>query len=230
MISLISAATETGVYSIPEAARYAKMHPNSLRNWFAGGADRAPLRPVEIESTDFKAITFLDFVEAVAIRSLRTDYKVSFQKIREAVRNANERYGIAHPFAQRDHKTVLANGELHIFLPEDVENPVQLTGRMTGQKSFKTCIEAYMRDLEFDESGVARLYTAFRFKDQEVILNPKSHFGEPAIRESGYTAETLYTAAVAEGSLERAAELYEVSVDAVDTAYRYWSSELGLAA
>ena len=43
MISLLEAAKDAGVYSIPEAARYAKMHQNSLRNWFAGGRDRAPL-------------------------------------------------------------------------------------------------------------------------------------------------------------------------------------------
>jgi hypothetical protein len=73
MIDLVSAAKETGIYTIPEAARYAKMHGKSLRNWF----------------------------------------------------------------------------------------------------------------------------TAFRYKGQEVILTPKVHFGEPAIGENGYTAMTLYKAALA---------------------------------
>jgi len=230
MISLLDAARDTGIYSIPEAARYAKMHPNSLRNWFAGGSDRAPLRETEINSPDFKAISFLDLIEAVAIRSFRLDYKVSFQKIREAVKNAKEKYKIEHPFAHKEHRTVLLGNDLHIFLPEDSDNPVQLTGKMVGQKSMKPCIEAYMKDLEFNVEGMAQLYTAFRYKNQEVILTPKFHFGEPAIRENGYTAETLYRAAVAEGSLERVAELYEVSVDAVETAYRYCNTELSLAA
>jgi uncharacterized protein (DUF433 family) len=229
MISLLNAAKDTGVYSIPEAARYAKMHQSSLRNWFAGGSDRAPLRTTEIDSPDFKAITFLDLIEAVAIRSFRVDYNVSFQKIREAIKNAKEKYDIDHPFAHERHKTVLVGKDLHIFLPEDVNNPVQLTGKGIGQKSMRPCIEAYMKDLEFDLKGMAKLYTAFRYKNQEVILSPTFHFGEPAIRENGYTAETLYRAAIAEGSFERAAELYEASVDAVDAAYRYWSSELSAA-
>ncbi|SRR6266542_2355058 len=228
MISLLSAAPQTGIYTIPEAARYVKMHGKSLRNWFTGSGGRPPIRDAEIESPDFRAITFLDLIEAVAIRSLRMDYGISFQKIREAIKNARERYGIEHPFAHQKHKTVVLWPDLHIYLPEDLRNPVQLTGKLTGQKSMKPCIEAYMRDLEFDIDGMARLYTAFRYKGQEIILTPKVHFGEPVIRENGYTAATLYKAAVAEGSLEQAAELYEVGVDSVDAAYRYCNSELAL--
>jgi uncharacterized protein (DUF433 family) len=229
MISLVSAAKQTGIYTIPEAARYAKMHTKSLRNWFTGSGGRPPIREAEIDSPDFRAITFLDLIEAVAIRSLRTDYGISFQKIREAIRNARERYGIEHPFAHEKHKTVVIGSDLHILLPEDKKNPVQLTGRFIGQKSMKACIEEYMRDLEFDLEGMARLYTAFRYKGQEVILTPTVHFGEPAIRENGYTASTLYKAALAEGSLERAAELYEVGLTSVEAAYRYCNAELALA-
>lgn len=229
MISLLSAAQQTGIYTIPEAARYARMHTKSLRNWFAGTGGRSPIREAEIDSPDFRAITFLDLIEAVAIRSLRLDYGVSFQKIREAIKNAKERYKIDHPFAHREHKTVVVGSDLHIYLPEDKDNPVQLTGKLIGQKSMTACIEAYMKDLEFDLDGMARLYTAFRYRGQEVILTPKVHFGEPAIRENGYTATTLYKAAIAEGSFDRAAELYEVGVDAVDAAYRYCNAELALA-
>jgi uncharacterized protein (DUF433 family) len=230
MISLLDAAKDTGLYSIPEAARYAKMHQNSLRNWFAAGKDRLPLRESEIDSAGFKAITFLDLIEAVAIRSFRKDYNISFQKIREALKTAHDQYGIEHPFAHKEHKTVVVGTDLHIFLPEDANNPVQITGKMIGQKSMKPCIEAYMKDLEFDLGGLAKLYTAFRFKTQEVVLNPKFHFGEPIVRENGYTAQTLYRAAVAEGTLEKAAEIYEVSVESVDAAYRYCNNELDLAA
>ncbi|HEX7516012.1 MAG TPA: hypothetical protein VF345_01860 [Chthoniobacterales bacterium] len=229
MISLLSAAQKTGVYTIPEAARYAKMHEKSLRNWFSGTSGRPAIRATEIESPDFRALTFLDLIEAVAIRSLRVDYGISFQKIREAIKNAKEKYGIEHPFAHEKHKTVVVGSDLHIYLPEDINNPVQLTGKLLGQKSMKACIEAYMRDLEFDLEGMARLYTAYRYKGQEIIMTPQVHFGEPAIRENGYTARTLYKAALAEGSLELAAQAYEVGVDAVDAAYRYCNAELAVA-
>lgn len=230
MISLLQAAEQgVGIYSISEAARYAKIHQNTLRNWFSGGSDRRPLRAGEIESGEFKAITFLDFVEAVAIRALRVD-GVSFTRIREALRVAKEKYRIDHPFAHQKHRTVLIGPELHIFLEDDPENPVQLTGKNIGQKSMRPCIQEYIRDLDFDDKGVAKLYRAFQFKQQEVVLNPKLHFGEPVIRGCGYTAETLYKAALAEGNIERAATLYDVSPDAVEAAYRYFNNELGVAA
>jgi len=230
MISLASAATKgIGVYSIPEAARYAKIHPNTLRYWFAGAGTHPPIRGAEIKSEEFKALTFLDLIEAVAIRSLRVDYDVPLQRIREAVKNAKSRYGIDYPFAHQSHKTVLIGRDLHIFLPRE-NSPVQITGRAVGQQSFKPCIERYMADLDFDANGMAYIYRAYQFKNQEIILNPKIQFGEPIVKENGYTAETLYRAAIAEGSIDRAAHLYDVSEDAVDAAYRYWSNELGLAA
>lgn len=230
MIDLVSAAVNgIGVYSIPEAARYARMHPETLRNWFAGRAGRPPLRQRAIECDEMKVITFLDFVEAVAIRALRVD-GVSLPRIRQALQVAQERYGIAHPFAHRDHRTVLIGKDLHILFGDEPDTPVQISGQNVGQKSMRPCIQSYIRDLDFNEQGIAQLYRAFAFRGQDVVLNPKLHFGEPIIQQNGYTAETLYRAALAEGSMERAAFLYEVSIDAVEAAYRYCNVEIGLAA
>jgi uncharacterized protein (DUF433 family) len=231
MINLMDAVMSgTGVYSIPEAARYARMHPATLRSWFSGGKDRRPLRPNEIDSQDFKGLTFLDFVEAIAIRSLRRDYGISFQRIRQAVNLAKSRYGIDHPFAMEHHRTFVVGKEIHITLPEDQVNPVQITGKDVGQKSFRPCLEGYMQDLTFDGNGVANLYRAFEYRNQEIILTPKIHFGEPVVKENGYTALTLYKAAVIEGSIERAATLYDASIESVEASYRYFNQELTEAA
>jgi uncharacterized protein (DUF433 family) len=231
-MNIVEAATQgVGIYSIPEAARYARMHANTLRHWFAlPSADRNALHESEIDSQDLRAISFVDFVEVLAVRSLRVNYGMSLQRIRSALREAKERYNIPHLFAHREHKTVLIDKDLHILFKDDPASPVQITGHLKGQKSFRECIEVYMRDLDFDEKGIAKIYQAYRFGDQDIVLNPKVHFGEPILRSSGYTAHTLYRAALTEGSIERAARLYEVPPEAVETAYRYWNSELGLAA
>jgi uncharacterized protein (DUF433 family) len=231
-MNIVEAATQgVGIYSIPEAARYARVHVNTLRHWFSQpSSGRKALYETELESPDFKAITFLDFVEVLAVRSLRVDYRLSLQRIREALREARHRYDIQHLFAHREHQTVLIGKDLHILFKDDPRNPVQITGHLKGQKSFRECIEVYMRDLDFDEKGIAKIYKAYRFGEQDIVLNPKVHFGEPILRSSGYTAQTLYRAAVSEGSIERAARLYAVPTEEVEAAYRYWSSELELAA
>lgn len=231
MVDIVTAATQgLGVYTIAEAARYARMPAATLHAWFFRKTGRGPLRRSSVRCDDFRAISFLDFVEAVAIRSLRVDHGVSLQTIREALDNAERRLGIRHLLAHRDHRTVVVGRDIHVYLKDDPAHPVGLTGRDVGQKSFTTCIEAYMDDLEFNRKGLAQLYRVFSFKDQQVIMDPRIRFGEPVLATCGHTAETLWRAAVAEGSIERAAELYEVEADAVAAAYRYCNKELGLAA
>ena len=60
MISLLSAAKQTGIYTIPEAARYAKMHAKSLRNWF--GIVKAAV----IDGEPAAAVLGIDFYKPVA--------------------------------------------------------------------------------------------------------------------------------------------------------------------
>lgn len=231
MVTTLQAATQgLGVYSVAEAARYARMPTATLSRCFFGTNVTEPMSRSGITDDGVKRISFTDFVEALAIRSLRADYGVPLPKIKEAIRNARDHYRIEHPFARQDHRTVLIGKDLHIFLKEDAENPVGLTGRDFGQKSMKPCIEAYMKDLDYDADGLAVLYRAFTFGDQEIVLNPKVRFGAPIVTGVGYSAETLWRAAVTEGSIEKAAELYEVPVAAVEAAYRYWDQEIGNAA
>lgn len=230
MVNLLNAAaTGIGIYSVAEAARYARMHPRTLGDWFFGRANRPPMRRSAID-TDEKVISFLNFVEALAVRSLRFDYGVSFQKIREAIDVAREEYAVEHPFAHGEHRTVLIGSDLHIFLGDDRDTPVQLTGKLKRQKSMRPCIEGYIQDLEFGDDKLARLYTASKYEEQKIVLNPKFYFGSPILLNSGVTAETLWRAAVAEGSYRRAAQLYKVPENAVEAAYRYFNGELGMAA
>ncbi len=231
MVTALQAATEgLGVYSVAEAARYARMPMATLNRWFFGTKSVEPMSRSGITDDRSKRINFTDFVEALAIRSLRVDHGVPLQKIKEAIHNAREKHGIEHPFARKDHRTVLIGKDLHILLKEDGENQVGLTGRDLGQKSMKPCIEANMKDLDYDADGLAVLYRAFTYRDQEIVLNPKVRFGAPTVAGSGYSAESLWRASFTEGSLEKAAELYEVPVTAVEAAYRYWNQEIGNAA
>ena len=92
----------TGLYTLGEAAKYARMQPVTLTRWFKGDDYCARVLPLE----DAKIITFLDFVQALAIRNLRVIYKVKLQDIRDAVNRATDEFGITHPFAYK-HTTFL---------------------------------------------------------------------------------------------------------------------------
>jgi hypothetical protein len=229
MISLVEAAIEgRGVYSVADAARYARMPPATIRGWFFPKGGRQPIRRGDIASA--KALSFLDFVEALAVRSLRVDYKVSLCAIRQAMDVAQTRLGVDHIFARREHQIHIDSSKaLHITLGGEVD-PIQISGKLPGQQSSRACLEIYMKDLEFDEAGLARLYTAFRFGGARVVMNPAFNFGEPVMRESGYPALVLWRAVVREGGIEPVAQLYDASEEEVEAAYRYCNCELGMAA
>ena len=231
MIKLLTAAVDgLGLYSVSEAARYAKMPPSTVRRWFFPGKAAHCLRRGDIESDEEKALSFLDFVEAIAVRSLRVDYRVSLNTIRRAIDFAQDTYRTDHLFAREDHKTLIdGSRQIHIIFPGE-ENPVKMGGEGAGQTTFRACIEGYMEDLEFNRERLANLYTAFQFGGQKVVMNPAFRFGEPIIEENGYPVHVLWRAVVSEGSPERAAELYAASVASVKAAYRYCNGELGMAA
>lgn len=231
MVSLLNAAmTGRGVYSISQAARYARMPVATVRSWFFPTEGRQGLRRGDIDSPDHKALSFYDFVEALAVRTLRVDQKVSLKTIRQAIDFAQTQYGKEHIFARESHRTLLdQRRQLHIIL-EGEEHPIAISGKEAGQQSFQTCVEMYMKDLQFNQDGLAELYTAFRFGDQAVIMNPAFSFGEPVMQDSGYPADVLWRAVIAEGSVERAAALYDASPASVEAAYRYCNGELGMAA
>jgi len=232
MISLIDAVTSgTGVYTIPEAARYAKMPVATIRSWFFPHDKRKPMRRGSIDDAELKVISFLDFVEALAVRSLRVDYNVSLAAIRNAIEFAHKEYRIDHIFARRDHRTRLdlKKKQLHIVMAGE-KNPISLSAKDAGQLSFHECVEGYMQDLNFNPEGIADLYTAFRFDGQEVVMKPTFNFGGPVMAENGYPPAVLWRSVVTEGSFERAADLYDASIESVRAAYRYCNGELGLVA
>lgn len=230
MISVLEAATEgLGLYSVTEAARYAKMPANTIRGWFFP-SQRKPMRRGDIASDCEKAISFLDFVEAIAVRSLRVDYGVSLNTIRKAIDFAQEEYEIDHIFAREDHRTLIdPKRQIHITFPGE-KSPVKMGGKGAGQMTLEPCVEGYMKDLRFNEQKVAEIYTAFQYGEQKVVMDPAFRFGEPIIEENGYPANVLWRGVIAEGGFQRAAQLYGASVESVEAAYRYCNGELQMAA
>ena len=130
---------------------------NTLNYWHYGTKSRQPIRESEIQKEEGKFVTFLEFVEAVAIRSLRQERNIPLPKIREAIKEAQDKYQIKYPFAQQVHKTVVVGKDIHILLGEDATNVtmVGLSGRDKAQKSFKPFLEPYMENMRFNSEKVA---------------------------------------------------------------------------
>jgi hypothetical protein len=114
----------TGIYTIPEASFYARVPAQTVSRWMFGDAKGSRVLSPTI-LVEKKLVTFLDFVQVLAIRAIRIQKRVPLKKIRQAVELAEETLNVDYPFA-RKHTTFLGGGdEIVIKMGDDeyVEAP-----------------------------------------------------------------------------------------------------------
>lgn len=211
--------SSSGIYTLREAARYARMQPITLTRWFKG--DDYCKRVIRVE--DSKIITFVDFVQALAIHDLRVFYRVSLKDIREAVDRAFDDFGITHPFAYK-HTSYFFDGK--IWIKPEGKTLVQVAGKGHGQTGITPIIENFYKDIGFDaKTNYANCYKAFERAyssgSHKITMNPTLRFGEPLLDSVGYTPEALFEAAKIEGK-EATAKNYGVNEDQVQICIDYF--------
>jgi hypothetical protein len=224
-----------GVYSPAEAALYARVPQKLITRWVFGDSSGKPVIERQLRKTSEKVVTFLDFVQTLAIREVRNRHGISLQKIRQGVDEARKRYQIDYPLACQ-HTIYLfsdqkgeGHGHILIRLPEEKdgieEQYIQLTGREKGNRMMVPVVEMFLQDLQFDpHTGLATEYSPMVDEGARIVLNPHRRFGEPIVDPSGYTAEALWHATNTEGGLEAAAEAYGVTLSEVILANRYFDT------
>lgn len=216
-----------GVYTLQEAALYARVSTQLLSRWFYGRGrlDRA-LEPSFPEKE--RILSFADFVQALAIRNARLQFRVPLQKIRAGIKRAEDDYGVSHPLARR-HTIYLFGNDLYIYLETQKEFE-KITGKDRNQKTMTKIVEVYMNDLGFDRTGLASYYIAHRYgvagEERTIEMNPRFRFGEPVLKSCHYSARTLWEACQAEGGIAEAAHAYGVDEADVYAAFRYYDSLL----
>ncbi len=210
---------ETGLYTLQEAAWYARLPQATLRAWFSvNNGKKGVLAEGElIEDGSF--ISFVDFIQTLAIRAIRVEKKIPLQRIRDAVKKAEDTYGLAYPFA-RKHTTYLSGKDLFIQL-EDMDDLIQVSGKNPDQVTSKKIIEFYLEEVSFDpETGLARLYKPY----ENIKMDPSIGFGQPLVETCNVPAVVLWESVRNEESFEKVAELYGIEVEDVKTAFSYCDS------
>ncbi len=224
-----------GIYTPSEAAFYARVSPKVMHRWVFGDKDGQPVIKRQYCSPADDVVTFLDFIQTLAVREVRNRHGLSLQKIRKGIDAARERYGIEYPLAKR-HTIYLfsdqhggGHGEMVIKLPDDkdpIKNDyVQLTGKDEKNYLMVRVVEMFLDDLEFDPgTGLASLYEPITHKGAKIVLDPRRLFGEPVVEPGGYTARTLWNATNTEGGIEEAAEAYGVGREEVEVANIFYDN------
>ena len=231
MVSPVESATKgAGIYTTADAALYSRISKRLLDSWFFGSGSRERAIQPSIESSQ-RLLSFLDFVQAKSVHILRQRHGIPLQRIRDAVKTAEDVFSVTHPFARKDHKTYVIGKNVYIDLPGGKDSIVGLSGKDRLQENSTLCVEPYMQNIEWDSEGLAARYIVRHFNGGRIVLDPKLNFGLPSIDKHGFTAETLWRAVLAEaGDYGRVAELYEVPEGVVKAASLYFSEDLAEAA
>lgn len=206
-----------GLYTVREAALYARVSEPMMRRWLFGTKKGQAVLDPQFGRAD-KLVTFFDLVQTLAIREIRQMHDVPLAKFRQAIRWVKTNLGVDYPFA-RKHFTYLFGGELVIELKKG--QYVEISGRNPGQGLLKEVVEMYLENLKFDARGLAYRYRIFATDGVEVVMDPARRFGEPLL-PSGYSAQCIWDAIKVEGGIDDAAKAYGIPREEVATAYKFF--------
>lgn len=208
----------TGYYSLSEVARYASIHPNTLRAWFFHPeAPRFRERSARLHKK--YALTFMDLIEAIYVRKLRKQYNISMCEIRKAIRTYEKECGNKNLFAHPKYRTIVDGKVICI----KKENDLMALSHEPGQMIDYTIVEDFIENLVFDENDNIQRYIAYTDKEKRdaVIISPTYSMGEPVLEKSGYSVDAICNAVEVEGDIKLAADAYDIPAYSVKMALDY---------
>lgn len=215
-----------GSYTAAEAARLIGISARTVHRWLAGyvyreakGEKRAmpPLWEVQLPSSDAHLeLGFRDLIELRFVKGF-VGAGVGLKAIRNVLDFARDCVGDTHPFSTRRFKT---DGR-RIFLDslERIDNQSELLDLKSRQYVFRQVVERTFKDLDVDHDRVSR-WRPYQGKPS-IVIDPQRSFGQPIAAESGVPTVVISEAVTAEGSQQRVAALFEISLGAVRDAVRF---------
>jgi uncharacterized protein (DUF433 family) len=221
-----SAYLGVGLYTPAEAARFIRAKPEALSRWVHGDAKGDSVFPAHFVGDTDKTITFIDMIQALAVRAVRTQQRrIPLGRIRDAVTRIINEQQITSPLAHKH--WLFAFGDT-IVIKLSQEEIIGVSRGDVGQAMMVPIVEPFLTEISFSETGLAEVWEPLKAGDYSVRLDPKIRFGQPTIHPLGLLADALAQAVSSEGSVEAAAEAFNVPTAAVWLAAKYQDSLTGL--
>lgn len=207
-----------GYYTVVEAARLLQMQPRTINRWLGGYTFKRDGEQVDIEplwapqlprakdhiELGFRDLIELRFVNAFVKAGLR------LQTIRHCLNFARECVNDDRPFSTRRFQT---DGRTIFLDTLNQSGDQELLDLKEHQYVLGKVIESSFKDLDIDDASVTR-WRPFNGKPS-IVVDPARAFGQPIAAQSGVPTTSLFDAVNAEGSVERVARLFDVSLQAV---------------
>lgn len=209
-----------GVYTAPDAARMIGMHASTLRRWLLGydhhGKSEAPLWEPQYDPDDGAMLLgFRDLVEARVVNALKKR-GFGLPTIRTCIDRARQYVGDERPFSTQLFKT--DGRSIFVQIARDLDDP-ELIDLKKRQSVFHRVVEPTLDDLDFGKSGAERWWLLP--KRRSVVADPTIAFGAPSVSGTGMTTARVVQAVEAEGSIARAAKVYDLKPRQIRDAIEY---------
>jgi uncharacterized protein (DUF433 family)/DNA-binding transcriptional MerR regulator len=167
-------------YSVAEAARWAGVHPNTIRYWFYGrsGQGRGIVIPGK---TRRRPLTYVQLTEVAFVATFRA-LGVPLKSIRRAHAYLCEALDTEHPFAEHRFQTegahvLLQLSELH---PDLADVGEMIIADRAGQVAWKGMLAERFAEFDYEHGIATRWHVAG--PDSSVVIDARIAFGTPTIK------------------------------------------------
>lgn len=216
----------TGLYTVPEAARLTRVSVGKVRRWLRGynfrSGDRVhhsdavwqgELRPIDDKlALSFRDLLELRFVDAF-IRA-----GVSWRTMRKAHAQAQDKLATTHPFCSNK---IFTDGRSILLRQAEEDCDEVLINLANDQSEFSRIVEPFRKELEFSGDDIVWWPLG---REREIVVDPKRNFGQPTVARSGVPSQILARSAKANSSHGMVAKWYEVQPDEVRDAIEFEES------
>jgi uncharacterized protein (DUF433 family) len=195
------------------------MNANTLKRWLLGydhdGKQEAELKPQYVAGDDGLLLGFRDLVEARIVYALRQK-GIGLQTIRICIERARTIVEDDRPFSTSQFKTDGKN--IFLEIAKELAEP-----ELIDLEEAPRCVPACRRAKPsgaglWRKRGRALVVVA---RQKTAVADPHRAFGQPIIAETGMTTARAAQIVKAEGSIERAAKVYEMPVRLLRDALAY---------
>ena len=171
-------------YTLTDAARYARVHPNTLRYWFYGRREsegRHRAHPTLSEKERGAGLTYLQLIEVAVVSAMR-EY-LSLKEIKKTHSYMAQTLGSEFPFAEFRFKTDGAHLLLTLDQVERVTdvNALILTNR-AGQETWADMVRDRLDEFVYENDDGLAIRWRVGGKHSNVLIDPRISFGAPMVR------------------------------------------------
>jgi len=206
------------IYNTPlltarEVARHLQMPETTLDRWIRTQAADAPLvHAVTPTKRNWPRMPFVAVVEAYVLRSLR-DLGFHLNEIQQAAELVRSEFGDEYALASRR----IASDGVSLFVEFADQSLVQVG---TRQVALREVLDEYLRYISWDERGIPRSLKLSQYGGVDVVIDPRSGWGAPALGDSKVPVGGLLDLWKAGEPISVVAEEYDLNPDTVEDVLR----------